>query len=41
MPAGSQYEGQWLNDKKHGYGKATYADGTVKEGLWKEGDFIK
>tara|TARA_B110000902_G_C13763391_1_gene381454 strand:- start:81 stop:476 length:396 start_codon:yes stop_codon:yes gene_type:complete len=41
MPAGSQYEGQWLNDIKHGYGKGTYANGTVKEGLWKEGEFIR
>ena len=41
MPAGSQYEGQWLNNKKHGFGKATYANGTVKEGLWKNGDFIR
>ena len=36
-----QYVGQWLNAKKHGYGKVTYSDGIVKEGLWKEGDFIK
>jgi len=41
MPAGSKYEGQWLNGLKDGYGKTTYADGTIKEGLWKEGDFIK
>ncbi|MDA0682363.1 MAG: hypothetical protein O2781_03315, partial [Bacteroidetes bacterium] len=27
------------NDKQHGFGKATYADGTVKEGLWKNGEF--
>ena len=41
MPAGSRYEGQYVLNKKHGYGKATYADGTVEEGLWKKGDFIE
>ena len=28
------YEGNWENDKKNGYGKMTYSDGTIYEGEW-------
>jgi hypothetical protein len=28
------YEGNWKNDKKNGYGKMTYSDGTIYEGEW-------
>ena len=34
---GDRYEGEWKNEKKHGYGKYTYADGRIKEGMWFEG----
>lgn len=29
-----KYEGEMLNGKRHGYGKATYDNGTVYEGYW-------
>merc|ERR1719468_676777 len=29
---GSSYEGQYLNDIRHGYGKLTYADNRIYEG---------
>ncbi len=39
---GSQYEGEWVNFKRHGKGKFTSADGSVYEGDWvndkREGD---
>lgn len=28
----SQYKGYWLNDKRHGYGTYTFADGSKYEG---------
>jgi len=34
---GDRYEGEWKDEKKHGYGKYTYADGRTKEGMWFEG----
>ena len=34
-----KYLGYWRNDDFHGQGIATYANGTVKEGIWKDGDF--
>jgi hypothetical protein len=40
VPAGTRYIGEWLNDKQHGYGKAIFADGTIKEGKWENGEFI-
>jgi hypothetical protein len=30
------YEGNWLDDKYHGYGKLNLSDGTFKYGYWKE-----
>ena len=30
----SQYEGEWVNFKRHGKGKFTSADGSVYEGDW-------
>lgn len=35
---GSLYEGEFLDDSSHGYGKMTWANGTEYEGMWKEGD---
>ena len=28
-PNGDVYDGQWKNDKKHGFGQYTYGDGRV------------
>jgi hypothetical protein len=35
--AGDKYVGGWKNDKRNGKGKYTYADGTIKEGIWEDG----
>ena len=34
---GRSYEGQYLFDKKHGYGIYKWPDGRVYAGYWKEG----
>ncbi len=34
---GDRYEGEWRDEKKHGYGKYTYSDGRIKEGMWYQG----
>lgn len=31
---GVKFEGQWINDKKHGMGILTYKDGEVIKGFW-------
>ena len=31
------YEGEYLNDKKHGFGVYTWADGRQYHGMWKDG----
>jgi hypothetical protein len=31
------YEGNWKEDKKHGFGKQTIPDGRVYEGYWEDG----
>lgn len=36
-PDGRTYEGEYLNDKKHGYGKFTWPDGTSYVGHWING----
>jgi hypothetical protein len=38
---GSVYEGDFFNDNFHGKGKLTSADGTIKEGNFKDGEFIE
>ena len=38
---GEKYEGFYVNDKKHGEGTYTFADGTVRRGVWSEGKIIK
>jgi len=37
---GDIYEGEYWNGYKHGKGKLTYADGTIKEGRWEKDKFI-
>jgi hypothetical protein len=34
---GRSYEGEYLDDKKHGYGIYIWADGRVYEGNWNRG----
>ena len=34
---GRQYEGEFVNDKKHGKGKYKWANGKVYDGMWKDG----
>ena len=37
---GAKYVGEWKDGKCHGQGTLTYTDGTIEEGLWKEGKFM-
>ena len=39
-PDGSSYEGEWLNDKPHGYGRFTLPNGDVFEGIHFEGNHV-
>ena len=34
---GRSYEGDYVNDKKHGYGVYTWENGSTFEGSWFEG----
>jgi hypothetical protein len=36
-PDGSQYQGGWSANLKHGLGKKTYGNGDFYEGLWRHG----
>ena len=36
---GHTYEGEWLEDKKHGFGTYTFADGQRKKGIWVDNQF--
>lgn len=36
-----KYEGQWQNGYKHGNGKMIYRDGTVIEGRWEYGRYVR
>ena len=36
-PDGRKYDGEYLNDKKHGFGIFTFKDGRVYEGEWENG----
>uniref|UniRef100_A0A803YSL8 Junctophilin 1 n=1 Tax=Meleagris gallopavo TaxID=9103 RepID=A0A803YSL8_MELGA len=33
---GLKYEGEWANNKRHGYGCMTFPDGTKEEGKYKQ-----
>lgn len=37
---GDEYTGEWIASKKNGRGKYCYADGEVKEGLWRDDVFV-
>lgn len=36
-PDGKKYEGEYLNDIKHGYGIYYWNDGRIYDGMWKDG----
>ncbi len=36
---GEKYEGEFLNNKEHGYGKFTFKNGITIEGIWINGEF--
>jgi hypothetical protein len=36
---GDIYEGDFVDNKRHGNGKMTYPDGKVEEGRWEDGEF--
>lgn len=37
FPSGAVYEGEWLNDKKHGKGTQVWKDGSRYDGQWRNG----
>ena len=37
---GDKYEGSLINDLYEGEGVFTYANGEIKRGVWKNGNFI-
>lgn len=39
-PDGAKYEGQMKRSLRHGYGKITFRDGSIQEGLYKEDQYI-
>lgn len=40
FPNGDKYEGYFENDKFHGKGVLTDAQGTETNGFWKEGNIV-
>lgn len=40
-PDGRFFEGNFLNNKRHGYGRMTWPDGRSYEGEWLEGKEFK
>ena len=34
--SGAEYKGEWLYDKKDGFGTMKFLDGTMYEGVWQE-----
>ena len=34
---GNRYEGEWVDDIQNGNGKETWTDGTIFEGVYKNG----
>ena len=37
MTCRGKYNGEWVNDKKHGYGTSIYSQGQIYDGKWSEG----
>ena len=37
---GFKYEGEWVNNRRHGYGVTTFKDGSKEEGKYKNNYFI-
>ena len=37
--SGAEYDGEWKDDKCHGFGRYTFPDGTFYEGNWKKNKF--
>ena len=37
---GDKYVGEWKDDKRHGQGTYTFADGTIERGYYMNGEFI-
>ena len=35
------YVGEWSDGKKHGQGTFTLANGTIKKGIWKNGELVE
>jgi hypothetical protein len=35
LKSGAVYEGEWLNQKRHGFGVLKWPDGAVYSGYWK------
>lgn len=35
------YEGEWLNNLKHGIGKVLLPNGKIREGEWKKGQHVR
>uniref|UniRef100_A0A8C0AQ89 Uncharacterized protein n=1 Tax=Buteo japonicus TaxID=224669 RepID=A0A8C0AQ89_9AVES len=38
---GMKYEGEWLNNRRHGYGCTMFPDGTKEEGKYKNNVLIQ
>ena len=41
MHNGDQYDGDWVNGKKHGDAIYTYKSGKVVKGVWKDNECIQ
>ena len=39
--AGDKYVGEWKNDVPNGQGAWIYTDGTMKKGIWKDGELVE
>jgi hypothetical protein len=37
---GNKYVGEWKDNKRHGHGTKTYANGRIKEGVWENDKYV-